>query len=530
MKAATLFRLYAAIATALIFSIAGLLLYSLDKSSWWDARTRLAQESHALHLQLESNLFRLFKQRGDALLIGDRDEGAAERMLQQRIAGNLADIRNTIAREIQMVGEEEIEELELLDEMEADIRSISTALATFSASGEPLDTAAQIERLANLLHQEIDVTLSDKIKDALAEEMEEVEEVIADAAAFRARNRMIVIGMLVLAVVLVLGGLVSYRNQIQRPMDRLQRNMTRLQNADYSTPTALQGSSEFRDLSALLTSMAHALSQREATRAEQKAELEARIATRTSELQVLVKQLETGAENRKRLMADISHELRTPLAIMLGEAEIALRTNTDINHNLADALARIREAAKHTNQIVDDMLTIARHEAGQLRLDRRETDLRKVLRDAIQMFPKSVQLDMPETPVYLQADEVRLRQSVLALFQNARRYGGPTIAARLEVCDDAYRITVEDDGPGMSEEEKAGAFSRFFRGSNSAGQAAEGNGLGLPIVKTIIEAHDGTVRLEDADPQGLRVVIDLTHSPKIRLVEGQNPNIHQQRA
>lgn len=318
--------------------------------------------------------------------------------------------------------------------------------------------------------------------------------------------------------VLLVGALLSFNAQIRRPVIRLQTALDRLRGADYSAMVSLGGSREFRDLGLVLNGMAESLSAREASRAEQRRQLEETVAARTAELQQLIDKLETGEENRKRLMADISHELRTPLAIILGEADVTLRTNGALSEDVSDALARIRESAKHTNQIVDDMLTVARYEAGQLRLDRRETDLRKVIRDAVAMFPSSVAVVNPETPVLAQVDEVRLRQSVLALLQNARRYGGPNVVASVTQDGTGLVIAVEDDGPGLSAAEKSQAFDRFFRGSNASGQAVEGNGLGLPVVKSIVEAHGGTVDLQDVEAGGLRVVISLPKEPRMKVV------------
>jgi signal transduction histidine kinase len=518
MRSTTLFGNYAAVIICLLGGLAGLTLYSLEKSRWWDARTQLAQESYGLHLRLEANLYRLFKQNADALLVGERDGGEAEAALKAAIARNLADIRNVIAREIRMVGEEEIEELELLDEIEADIRAVNAAIATLSASGDPIDTFVQIELLAALLDGDIDVKLDRKIAAALEEELEEVQKVLDEAAAFRVWNERLVYGISLAGLAALVIGLLSFNGQIRQPIIRLQRGIDRLRAAEYGTPVDLGGSREFRDLGTVLTSMGEGLAAREASRAEQKQQLEETVAARTAELQKLIDKLEIGEENRKRLMADISHELRTPLAIILGEADVTLRTAGALSNDVSDALARIRDSARHTNQIVDDMLTVARFEAGQLRLDRKETDLRKIVHDAVAMFPGQVAKIAPSAPALAMVDEVRLRQSVLALLQNARRYGGPSIVATVENDSTGLRILVEDDGPGLSLAEKSQAFDRFFRGSNASGQGIEGNGLGLPVVKSIVEAHGGTVSLEDREGGGLRVVIDLPRAPRMKVV------------
>lgn len=514
MRSTTLFSIYALVVIALLTGLAGMTLYSLEKARWWDARTQLAQSSFGLHQRLEANLYRLFKQQGDGLLIGGRDDDAARAALQQKIAQNLADIRAVIHREIEMVGEEELEELELLTAIEADVRTVNQAIATLKDSGDPVDNLIQAERLAALLDGQIDTKLDYKIAAALKEESEEMGEVLADAAAFRARNAKMVYGILALTVLLLALGFMSFNSQIRRPVIRLKDAIDRLRNANYAGPIELGGSREFRDLGGVLTQMGEGLAAREASREEQKRELEETVAARTGELKRMVDTLETGEENRKRLMADISHELRTPLAIILGEADVALRTSADLTDEVSDAFARIRDSARHTGQIMNDMLTIARQEAGQLRLDRQTIDLRKTITDATAIFPETVKVSLPDGPVMAEVDEVRLRQAVIALLQNARRYGGPTISVTLWTQGDDFSIAVEDDGPGLTAAEKDQAFTRFFRGSNSSGQGNEGSGLGLPVVKSIVDAHGGDVALGDARSGGLLVTLTLPRHPK----------------
>ena len=135
------------------------------------------------------------------------------------------------------------------------------------------------------------------------------------------------------------------------------------------------------------------------------------------------------------------------------------------------------------------------------------------------MFPEPVQVETPKDKVVASVDEVRLRQSLLALLQNARRYGGPTIEAKLEEGLASCSITIEDNGPGLSAAEKSQAFNRFYRGSNASGQGIEGSGLGLPVVKSIVEAHGGTVDLQDRRKGGLKIVLTLPKGPWMKVVQ-----------
>ncbi|GIT86152.1 HAMP domain-containing sensor histidine kinase [Roseobacter sp. OBYS 0001] len=518
MRSTTLFGIYAVVVIGLIGGLAGLTLYNLEKSRWWDARTQLAQESYGLHLKLETKLYRLFKQHSGSLLLGRSEGGAAERELRARIDQTLLDIRRTIEREIEMVGEEELEELELLAEIEADIRSLNATVAAMTSTKDPLESFVQAERLAALMDGGIDVELDRKIAAALEEEIEETEEVLADAVAFRARNEKLVYVLVALAVGTLIVALFSFNGQIRQPIVRLRIEIDRLRGADYSKPVVLGGSLEFRELGTVLQDMGEGLAVREATRAEQKKKLEETVHDRTAELQQLINKLEMGEENRKQLMADISHELRTPLAIILGEADVTLRTQHKLSLEVSDALARIRDSAKHTNQIVDDLLTVARLEAGQLRLDRKKVNLLKIVQDAVSMFPETVLVESSGARIIGSVDEVRLRQSVLALLHNAKRYGGPSISVSLRQSATTNIIAVEDDGSGLSPDEKSRAFERFFRGSNASGQGIEGSGLGLPVVKSIVLAHGGTVELEDPDGGGLRVIMKIPKEPPQRPV------------
>ncbi len=521
MRSTTLFGMYAAVIVGLVGSLGGLTLYSLEKSRAWDVRAQLAQESYGLHLQLEGNLYRLFKKYGDVLLIGEQEDGAAVLDLQDAIAGNLSGIRDVIAREIQLVGEEEIEELILLDQIEADVRAINVEIDRLIRSQDPVATMIDDDRLITLFNGDIDIALDRKIEAALAEERSEVDETLDEARAFRLRNTRLVYAILLVGITVLIVGLMSFNAQIRRPIIRLQQGLENLRGANYSGAVYLGGSREFRQLGGVLNSMADALAAREASRAEQKRYLEDTVAKRTAELQQAVDKLELTEENRKQLMADISHELRTPLAIILGEADVTLRTSADLSDGVSDSFARIRDAAKHTNQIVDDMLTVARFEAGKLRLDRSETDLRLVVHDAVSMFPEPVQVDMPDRRSMALIDPVRLRQAVLALLHNAHRYGGPDIAITVSETASSQIIRVEDNGPGLSKAEKSQAFERFFRGSNASGRGVEGTGLGLPVVKSIVEAHDGTVVLEDRDGGGLRVVMTLPKKQRVHVVAGK---------
>ena len=93
--------------------------------------------------------------------------------------------------------------------------------------------------------------------------------------------------------------------------------------------------------------------------------------------------------------------------------------------------------------------------------------------------------------------------------RKAHRYGGETVTLRIDKSVGGYRVAVEDDGPGMTQEERERAFQRYFRGSNAASHYSEGVGLGLPVAKSIIDAHGGAITIEERDGGGLIVAFTV---------------------
>jgi signal transduction histidine kinase len=495
-----------------------LTLWHSTQSRVWDQRIELAQASYAEHLLLQSNIYQLFKQHGDALLMGDRDGGAMEAALRARIAANLAEIRRIICREIDLVGEDEIEELELLSQIETKVQALTRKLDNLGDLAARTDVAPPRTTLVDILDNEIDAKLALVITEALDEERAEVVETLARAEAFRSRIRAGVIAIIVGTVLIAgLSGWV-YRRMVVLPTLRLVAKIETFRAGNKQLSPPVNGAMELRQLDRVLESMIAVLDQREVSTQEQNARLEHAVLSRTRELERLLTQIEQSEAARRQMMADVSHELRTPLTIIQGEADVSLRGAAKTVEVYAEALSRIRETAKHANHVVDDLMLIARQESGKLRLDLRDVDLCSVLRETAALLPREVTLDLSISQAIAKADPMRIRQCLLALFQNARRYGGEKIWARVEPVTNGFALIVEDNGAGMGDAEKAQAFDRFFRGSNAAYPEIEGTGLGLPIVRAIARAHGGSVNLEDREGGGLRVVMVLAADRPIGLV------------
>jgi two-component system OmpR family sensor kinase len=203
----------------------------------------------------------------------------------------------------------------------------------------------------------------------------------------------------------------------------------------------------------------------------------------------------------RQFVADASHELRTPLASIRGYAELTKREPEPVPESVTHALGRVESEAKRMSTLVDDLLLLARIDAGRP-LDRNEVDLTELIVNAVSDAHAASPdhqwtLDLPEEPVVVRGDKARLHQIVANLLANARVHTAPGTLVRTSLDQRAgqVRIAVQDNGPGVPAELQANVFQRFARGDSSRNRAAGSTGLGLSIVAAVASAHGGRVEL-----------------------------------
>lgn len=216
----------------------------------------------------------------------------------------------------------------------------------------------------------------------------------------------------------------------------------------------------------------------------------------------------TASEARlRRFVADASHELRTPLTSIRGYAELFRRGANTRPDDLAKTMMRIEEAAARMGVLVEDLLLLARLDQGRP-LERDRVDLSRLVGAAVD----DLRAASPERPVTYQSngavivtgDENRLRQVLANLLENARSHTPPLtpIEVRVGESGDDATIEVSDQGPGMSADDAARAFERFYRADPSRARESGGAGLGLAIVAAITEAHGGHAEVQTAPGEG----------------------------
>ncbi|WP_435272805.1 sensor histidine kinase [Streptomyces parvulus] len=206
----------------------------------------------------------------------------------------------------------------------------------------------------------------------------------------------------------------------------------------------------------------------------------------------------------RRFVADASHELRTPLSSIRGYAELTRRGGEEVGPDTRHALGRIESEAGRMTLLVEDLLLLARLDAGRpLRIE--PTDLVPLVVDAVgdaraAGLGHNWRLDLPDVPAPVPADAARLQQVLVNLLGNARSHTPPgtTVTARVRAVGAWLCVDVEDDGPGIPAELLPHVFERFARGDSARSRATGSTGLGLAIVHAVTTAHRGDVTVSSA--------------------------------
>ncbi|MEU0137171.1 ATP-binding protein [Streptomyces sp. NPDC006296] len=208
---------------------------------------------------------------------------------------------------------------------------------------------------------------------------------------------------------------------------------------------------------------------------------------------------QAGEERLRHFAADASHELRTPVANIRGHAELALRQRGPVPAEVRHALERISGESRRMTRLVDDLLLLARLDAGRP-LEHEPVDLTLLILnatdDARAAGPRHHWfLDLPEEPVTVVGDAHRLQQAIGNLLANARTHTPPgtEVTVTLASGPGEVRVDVRDNGPGIPEELQAEVFGRFVRADHARSRSTGSTGLGLAIVRAVVTAHGGTV-------------------------------------
>ena len=218
-------------------------------------------------------------------------------------------------------------------------------------------------------------------------------------------------------------------------------------------------------------------------------------------------------------VATVSHELRTPITSIIGYTEVLEDGLVgELTASQREVVDRVDRNGRRLLLLVEDLLTLSQIECSALKIEPVVTDIRKVVTNAHErlapaLATRSLQVivSTPTEPVVHHGDPVQLERMVANLMTNAVKFtpDGGTVEVALLSYGEVSEIIVKDDGIGITEDDQAKLFTRFFRSSSSTEQAVQGTGLGLTIVQAIVALHGGRIGITSAHGQGTTVTVTI---------------------
>lgn len=227
--------------------------------------------------------------------------------------------------------------------------------------------------------------------------------------------------------------------------------------------------------------------------------------------------LETMEKLRKRLTEDVAHELRTPITILQSYIEMM---EEGIWEATPERLKSCNEEVLRIARLVSDLENLAKIESDNLKLDKQKIDLYEIIDMTVKSFEKEISDRGLEIKILgphptLTADYDRIRQVVVNLFSNAIKYSKDGCNTTFELFDikDFVGFSIKDSGIGIPEDELPYIFERFYRADKSRNRLTGGSGIGLTIVKSIIEAHGGSISVESRLGEGscFKIILPKEH-------------------
>ena len=223
----------------------------------------------------------------------------------------------------------------------------------------------------------------------------------------------------------------------------------------------------------------------------------------------MLARLEHSSDRQRQFVADASHELRSPLSSMRQTAEVAKAHPGALPEGeLAEA---VLEEGARMQRLVEQLLLLTRADEGAVARNPRDVDVDDLVRgEARRLRDRGLEIDVSQVHhARVRGDEPALGQVVRNLVDNAARHAHSVVAVSVDEGPDNVEVTVEDDGPGVPEDQRARVFERFVRLDEARARDDGGSGLGLAIVEEIVRAHGGSVAVSSSSRGGARFVVRL---------------------
>jgi signal transduction histidine kinase len=299
---------------------------------------------------------------------------------------------------------------------------------------------------------------------------------------------------------LLFSGLIT---SMRRPLEELVEAAKQLAAGDLSTRVEVGGLSETATLGAAFNEMA-------------------------SQLEIEASQREQLDRLKDEFVLTASHELRSPLTSVQGFAELLMLERETLSTKQVETVEIILDNCRHLVRLLNDLLDLARSDAGRLAIRMRPTELAALIDETVRLMRaqtdsvhQSLSEDLPESLPVVQAEPDRIRQILVNLITNAHEYSpeGASISVAARVAGADLEIEVKDNGPGIPAQQLEHIFERFVRGDAGLTQRVGGTGLGLAIAKSLVELHGGRLVADSTPGEGstFRFTLPLQAAPAAAL-------------
>ncbi len=311
---------------------------------------------------------------------------------------------------------------------------------------------------------------------------------------------------------------------LNQSLSQLTLGAERIKAKDFSKMIPETGSLEFVELAKAFNQMSASLKRSIEEQERLQNATEDKVLERTAQLQHVVNQLHDAEKRQKGFIAEVSHELRTPTTIIMGEAELALRTNRKQGQISPDSFERILECCHTLRSRIDDLILLSKgqHSLVSVKLQSiSTTQLYQQLINQVALqsthypvdvsYPDAAQQILEATSEQLLIDTEKMDLVLRIILENAFQYQekNPYISININIDAHQFHLYIIDKGIGITSHEHTQLFTRHARGDRAKNLRPEGLGIGLCIAKNIIDAHDGKLELTSNNDAGVTVHISL---------------------
>ncbi|MBO6551099.1 MAG: HAMP domain-containing protein [Rhizobiales bacterium] len=427
----------------------------------------------------------------------------------QIITQQLGDLQESIENEREFVqttsAEDDIEaEVDTAIEIASVFIRMHLASTHEARKRNSLESADAVRSFFTNVVEGNDKKLSQVVRDIVKDEQGEVEEVKAEIVSLTKAITYTTGGLALLTTIGVIGLGLFLSRSIVGPVQILATGAEKVGAGELSYRIELPREDEFGLVANRFNKMAGQLENQQNLLRSANERLESAVIERTKELEDSNNRLRQIDETRRRFFSNVSHELRTPVTVLLGEAEVTLRSTKATLADMKKAMGRIVANGGFLRRRLNDLLNLARSDDGEIKLDLKEAVLNEIVEDAVSTANAyalandvSLKYLAPKEDLIANLDESWFRQGILVLIDNAVKFSKPndTIIIQVEEKADKALIQVIDQGPGIEEEALNHLFERYYQAKE--GQKREGTGLGLAIAHWIITGHNGSIWAEN---------------------------------